>query len=701
MKSDRFFYSAIAALFLVMTLAAVSAPAQTFTTLHSFDQSDGIGPGELIQAMDGNFYGTTAYGGAYNNCNTGISCGTVFKITPEGTLITLHSFCAQAGCPDGKSPNGGLIQGADGNFYGTTIAGGAFDGGTVFQITPEGTLTTLHSFCAQTDCLDPAQPMAGLIQAADGNFYGTTAWGGAYGGGTVFKITPGGALTTLHSFDGTGGVGRGRLIQATDESFYGTTTFGGASGSGTIFTITSEGMLTTLRIFGSESPDGSYPNNLIQANDGNFYGTTYGGGANRVGTVFRITAAGTLTTLYSFCSETKCFDGDHLLGGLIQASDGNFYGTANEGGANNCALEGCGTIFEITQTGTLGVVHRFAGIDGALPAGSLIQATDGSFYGTTLGGGGSTKCASGCGTVFRLAVAPTATLTPRTLTFDNQPLNQTTAAKIVRLKNSGTALLIMSGIAIDGSSFAISANTCGDALAIGQTCTVSVTFTPKSLGKLTGTLRFSDNASNSPQLVPLSGTCVYPTSTTLSSSLNPSMYGQPVTFTTRVTTSGPVPPTGTVVFMWRYFTQTYVIGTATLNSTGVATLTKSTLNANLFPMIAVYRGDTNNLGSTSAVLNQTVLQTTSAAAITSSANPSTVGLAVTFTAKITSPTVIPGGPVTFKAGTTLLGTAQLSSGRAKLTTSTLPTGSTVVKVSYNGNSNIKGSSASVTQTVQP
>ena len=201
--------------------------------------------------------------------------------------------------------------------------------------------------------------------------------------------------------------------------------------------------------------------------------------------------------------------------------------------------------------------------------------------------------------------------------------------------------------------------------------------------------------------MPLSGTCVYPTSTTLTSSLNPSMYGQPVTFTTRVTTSGPVPPTGTVVFMWRYFTQTYVIGTATLNSTGVATLTKSTLNANLFPMIAVYRGDTNNLGSTSAVLNQTVLQTTSAAAITSSANPSTVGLAVTFTAKITSPTVIPGGPVTFKAGTTLLGTAQLSSGRAKLTTSTLPTGSTVVKVSYNGNSNIKGSSASVTQTVQP
>ncbi|MFL6302499.1 MAG: Ig-like domain-containing protein [Candidatus Sulfotelmatobacter sp.] len=179
------------------------------------------------------------------------------------------------------------------------------------------------------------------------------------------------------------------------------------------------------------------------------------------------------------------------------------------------------------------------------------------------------------------------------------------------------------------------------------------------------------------------------------------MYGQKVTFTAQVTTSGPVPPTGTVVFMWKYFTTTYTIGTATLNSAGVATLTKSNLNADPFPMIAVYRGDTNNLSSTSPVLNQTVLQTTSAAALTSSVNPSAGGQAITFAAKITSPTVIPSGPVTFKAGTTVLGTAQLSSGKATFTTSTLPAGSTLIKVTYNGNSNIRGSSASVTQTVQP
>jgi hypothetical protein len=179
------------------------------------------------------------------------------------------------------------------------------------------------------------------------------------------------------------------------------------------------------------------------------------------------------------------------------------------------------------------------------------------------------------------------------------------------------------------------------------------------------------------------------------------MYGQKVTFTAHVTTLGPVPPTGTVAFMWKYYATTYTIGSATLNSDGVATLTKSNLNADPYAMTAVYRGDTNNLSSTSAVVNQTVLQTTSAAALTSSLNTSKVGQAITFTAKITSPTVIPSGPVTFKAGTTVLGTAQLSSGKAIFTTSTLPAGSTVVKVTYNGNSNIKGSSATVTEVVQP
>ncbi len=191
------------------------------------------------------------------------------------------------------------------------------------------------------------------------------------------------------------------------------------------------------------------------------------------------------------------------------------------------------------------------------------------------------------------------------------------------------------------------------------------------------------------------------TTTTLASSLNPSIYGQAVTFTAQVTTSGPVPPAGTVAFTWKQFATTYTIGTATLNSSGIATLTRSNLNADPYPLVAVYKGDTNNLASTSAVVIQSVTPAMSSATITSSPNPSIQGQWVTFTAKITSPTVLPKGPVTFSAGTTVLGSVQLSGGRATFTTSSLAAGSNVVKVSYTGDSNIKGSSAAVTQVVQP
>jgi hypothetical protein len=194
----------------------------------------------------------------------------------------------------------------------------------------------------------------------------------------------------------------------------------------------------------------------------------------------------------------------------------------------------------------------------------------------------------------------------------------------------------------------------------------------------------------------VSNTTKSATSTTLSSTLNPSTYGQSVTFKATVTTTGSVGPNGTVSFTW----DGYSIGTATLNASGVATLTKSNLNVYTYPLTAVYSGDANNAGSTSAVLNQVVKEATSAAALSSSLNPSTQGQAVTFTATISSPTVVPTGPVTFTAGTTALGTAQLSGGKATFSTSTLAVGSTTVKATYNGDSNIAESSASVTQSVQ-
>jgi uncharacterized protein (TIGR03437 family) len=226
-------------------------PGGTLTTLYAFcsqaNCSDGQEPGAgLIQASDGNFYGTTSLGGIFpNDALSGApnGYGTVFKITPGGALTTLYRFCSMGGsCADGEDPSGALIQASDGNFYGITLGGGANArpyGGTVFKITPGGTLTTLYSFCALANCADGNSPYAGLIQASDGNFYGTTSGGGAHGYGTVFRITPGGTLTTVDSFDGADGASPlAGLIQASDGNLYGTTYEGGAYGSGTVFKLT-------------------------------------------------------------------------------------------------------------------------------------------------------------------------------------------------------------------------------------------------------------------------------------------------------------------------------------------------------------------------------------------------------------------------------------------------------------------------------
>ena len=393
---------------LLCVTTAIGLPAQILTTLVSFDGPDGInggGPWGLVQGTDGNFYGTTFQGGLYGNDG-----GTVFKFTPAGTLTTLYSFCSLAGCPDSSQPYAGLIQGSDGNFYGTTVGRGAeaTDQGSVFKITPAGTLTTLYSFCSQAGCADGAQPYAGLIQGSDGNFYGTTGLGGlggpvsTFGGGTVFEITPGGALTTLYSFCSQAICADGAqpyagLLQASDGNFYGTTRGGGANQWGTVFKLTPGGALTTLYSFCSQAgcADGAQPMaGLIQASDGNLYGTTAGGYGLYGGTVFKITPGGALTTLYGFPGGAG---GPFPMAGLIQASDGNFYGTATG------EISVHGTVFKITPDGALTTLYTFSrGVDGAYPKAGLIQGADGSFYGTTTVGEGL----YGLGTIFNLILAP-------------------------------------------------------------------------------------------------------------------------------------------------------------------------------------------------------------------------------------------------------------------------------------------------------
>jgi uncharacterized repeat protein (TIGR03803 family) len=392
------------ALFLFCAAMMITAPAQTFKTLADFDSSNGANTAfmALVQGADGNFYGTTESGGANGE-------GTVFKMTPPGTLTTLYSFCSQPSCTDGSLPLAGLVLATDGNFYGTTMGGGANGLGTVFKITPGGKLTTLYSFCSQTNCPDGSQPSAALVEGIDGNFYGTTSQEGANGeGGTVFKISAGGKLTTLYSFcsqndciDGQNPYTAG-LIQASDGNFYGATGDGGANGLGTVFKITAGGTLTTLHSFDGDDGANAYAG-LVQATNGNFYGTTANAGESGDGTIFEMTPAGVLTTIYNFCAITYCPDGADPTAPLIQATDGNFYGTVPGGGANNS-----GTVFAVTSSGALTTLYNFCSQgypllcgDGAYPDAGLLQATNGDFYGTTAGGGDPT-CRRG--TVFTVSV---------------------------------------------------------------------------------------------------------------------------------------------------------------------------------------------------------------------------------------------------------------------------------------------------------
>ena len=411
----NFSLSKIMVHFVFCAAAAIAASAQTLTTIADFTFSEGMDPdAPLVQGINGNLYGTTAAGGSSTRCRLDglpYGCGTLFEITPAGTLTTVHRFDNA----DGDTP-GGLVQSANGGFYGTTFYGGANGDGTVFNISSTGKLTTLYSFCSQTNCIDGKYPTSQLVLGINGNFYGATYGGGANGRGTIFQVTPDGKLSTLYSFcsqtNCNDGSGPGGLMLATSGAFYGVTSTGGANLGGTIFEITPAGKLSTLYSFCSQAncTDGYGPSAVVQASNGVFYGVTNQGGANCLnglpsgcGTVFKITPKGVLKTLYSFCSQTNCSDGSNP-NGLIQATDGNLYGTTSTGGLSG----NWGTIFEITSAGTFITLHQFCSQtnceDGAGPQSGLTQATDGNFYGTTGEGGSNCIGAAGCGSVFSLSI---------------------------------------------------------------------------------------------------------------------------------------------------------------------------------------------------------------------------------------------------------------------------------------------------------
>lgn len=392
---------------LFVAVAALTTSAQTFTKILDFQINNGATPfhTSLVQGLDGSFYGTTAYGGAFS-CPPNGGCGTVFSLDAEGQITKLYSF----DLVDGAFPYGGVIGASDGSLFGTTYSGGGGGtngGGTIFKITPAGRLLSIHTFCSQANCADGLSPSSGLLRASDGFYYGTTCNGGAFNNGTVYKISATGAFTSLHSFNGfgDGSCPFGALMEANNGKIYGATGAGGINQNGTVFTIAGDGTLTTLHKFTGAPLDGSNPNApFVQGPDGNLYGTTLlGGGCTALaftgcGTVFKITPSGNLTTIYNFClNGTPCGDGQSPGDPLTLGGDGKFYGTTAFGGS----VINAGTVFSITPSGVLTTLHSFNNTykDGKYPFTTLLQATDGKFYGTTEEGG-----AKGRGTVFSLDV---------------------------------------------------------------------------------------------------------------------------------------------------------------------------------------------------------------------------------------------------------------------------------------------------------
>ncbi len=328
-----------------------------------------------------------------------ISVATAINSSAQ-SLTTVYNFCSQSSCNDGSYPLGLLVQANDGNFYGTTFVSGSNGWGTVYKISPSGSFNVLWNL---TGLSDGAQPYAGVVQGHDGNFYGVDTIGGntPSGCGAAFKVSSSGQETSLHAFTGYPHDGCNPwspLLLANDGNFYGTAPYGGSANVGVIFKMTPSGSVSILYNFCTQAncPDGAYPSaGLIQASDGYLYGEATTNGANGYGTIFKLSLSGSgFTVVHNFTSS----DGYLATGGMVQTSDGNLYGTTNAGGANNF-----GTVFKMTPSGTLTTLYSFCSkpfcADGSAPYAGLTQGGDGNLYGTTYEGGNFVQ-GSTYGTIF-------------------------------------------------------------------------------------------------------------------------------------------------------------------------------------------------------------------------------------------------------------------------------------------------------------
>jgi len=397
-------------LYLLLLMLAAGprlAYGQTYTILHKFTVAKGglIFAG-LITDGKGHFFGAASTGGSSNN-------GTVFKLGAGGAETVLHNFAGA----DGSGPATTLVRDAAGNFYGTTSAGGDPNCygpsgnpgcGTVFKVSKSGGFSVLHTFTGGPS--DGALPGGGgpLVLDASGNLYGVTWYGGTYEGGVIFKISSSGQMTILYNFGLTtndaSAPNAGLLLVG--NYLYGTSEAGGAYGYGTVFRVSTSGSETVLHSFGKTgSGDGSQPvASLASDSAGNLYGTTAGGGTYNEGMVFELSNRGSESILYSFTGGS---DGREPYAALTLDSAGNIYGSTVAGGTGTKCLAGCGVVFKLSQSGSKWsetVLHNFHGSDGALPE-PILLLERGYLYGTTVSGGTSTCSypgSSGCGVAFKL-----------------------------------------------------------------------------------------------------------------------------------------------------------------------------------------------------------------------------------------------------------------------------------------------------------
>lgn len=638
-RAFRGFVAACAAAVALAALTQGSAPAQDIdiTFCGSAGCPYGQQPTLLIQASDSSLYGVSN-----NGSNDG--GGNVFRIiTSNGStsLQNVYIFCKQGSpCADGSFP-AALIEGSDDLFYGVTQAGGAADKGTVFKVDSSGNLTTLYSFCKVSGCADGSTPAAELIEGTDGNFYGLTLFGGsAQNVGTLFRITPQGMLTTLYTFCSLNqscpdGAVPTALLQASDGNFYGTTLDGGTGNNGTVFRITPLGDFTSLYSFCTVSnttsvcADGGNPGALVEGRDGNLYGVTntFGtpvlcsvcGGAPGMawgwgGTVFSITTAGALSTVYSFCSEQgtqqNCLDGNQPTS-LMEGSDGNFYGTTSSGGpapTGDPSYLGQGEIFEVTPAGAMSVVSSpgyFCGPGGggALSCNgpsapySIMQLSFGDLtgvaytYNSNTGsfniGGATYEVNAGLKGPVQIALSQSqvSTGTPVDLTW--------------QVFNGNSATLQQCYASLQGPGGGGDWQGLQTGTMSGGIYSGSATITPTVAGSYVYGLTCGGVESGFAPLTVNKGT----TTTTLTSSNPSAIAGTSILFTATVAgTSSTSTPGGTVQFL----IGSTVLGTANLSG-GVGTLSISSLLAGTYSITAAYSGDDNFLPSTSSILQQVVL----------------------------------------------------------------------------------------------